>query len=84
VKTANFAELFCQAIGSLTSRSMLKMELMVRQAFDAGGLSGSGLICINPPWTLHDEMQMLLPTLASSLGVGNWGRSTLTWLTPPK
>jgi 23S rRNA (adenine2030-N6)-methyltransferase len=84
VKTTNFAELLCQAIASVSSKPTLKMELMVRQAFDGGGLAGSGLICINPPWTLHDEMQVMLPALASSLGVGNWGRGTLAWLTPPK
>jgi 23S rRNA (adenine2030-N6)-methyltransferase len=84
LKSVNFAELFCQAMGSITARPTLKMELMVRQAFDAGGLAGSGLICINPPWTLHDEMQVLLPALAASLGVGSWGRGTLAWLTPPK
>jgi 23S rRNA (adenine2030-N6)-methyltransferase len=84
VKTANFAELFCQAIGSISPKPKLKMELIVRQAFDGGGLAGSGLICINPPWTLHDDIQVLLPALASSLGLGNWGRGTVTWLTPPK
>lgn len=84
VKTANFAELFCRAIASVPSKATLKMELMVRQAFDGGGLAGSGLICINPPWTLHDEIQVLLPALAQTLGVGNWGRGTVTWLTPPK
>jgi 23S rRNA (adenine2030-N6)-methyltransferase len=84
VKTENFAEVFCNAMASVTSKPMLKMELMVRQAFDGGGLAGSGLICINSPWTLHDEMQVLLPALASSLGQGSWGRGTLTWLTPPK
>jgi 23S rRNA (adenine2030-N6)-methyltransferase len=84
VKTANFAELFCQALGSISAKPTLKMELMVRQTFEAGGLAGSGLICINPPWTLHDEMQVLLPALASSLGQGKWGRGTVTWLTPPK
>jgi 23S rRNA (adenine2030-N6)-methyltransferase len=83
VKTENFADVFCKAIASLCSRPILKMELMVRQAFDGGGLAGSGLICINPPWTLHDDMQVLMPALALSLGQGSWGRGTVTWLTPP-
>jgi 23S rRNA (adenine2030-N6)-methyltransferase len=84
VKSVNFAEALCKAIGSTVARPSLKMEMMVRQAFDDGGLAGSGLICINPPWTLHDEMHVLLPALARSLGAGNWGRGTVTWLTPPK
>ena len=83
VKSANFADVFCQTLGSISKRPTLKIELMVRQAFADGGLAGSGLICINPPWTLHDEMQVLLPALASSLGQGKWGRGTVTWLTPP-
>jgi 23S rRNA (adenine2030-N6)-methyltransferase len=83
VKTANFSELLVKAIGGITKKPTLLMELMVRQAFAEGGLAGSGLICINPPWTLHDEMQVLLPALAQSLGQGSWGRGTVAWLTPP-
>ena len=36
---------------------MLRVELIVATAADDTGLRGSGLIVVNPPWTLHDETQ---------------------------
>jgi 23S rRNA (adenine2030-N6)-methyltransferase len=34
---------------------------------DASRLAGCGLIVVNPPWTLEQELQTLLPTLAAVL-----------------
>jgi 23S rRNA (adenine2030-N6)-methyltransferase len=31
---------------------------------------GSGMIVINPPWTLRGEMEEALPFLAQALGAG--------------
>ena len=44
-------------------------------------MRGSGLIAVNPPWTLHDELKMLLPALAEALSRGAAGASRLDWLT---
>ena len=59
---------------------MLRVELIVATASDDLGLRGSGLIAVNPPWTLHDELKLLLPALAAVLGRGGKPRLTLDWL----
>jgi len=37
------------------------------------GMTASGIIVVNPPWTLQAEMQVALPYLAGQLGIGKQG-----------
>lgn len=83
VTTEAFAEKFTDAMQAMALPNMLQAELRVKAAFERGGLAGSGLIIVNPPWTLEADLKVLLPALATRLGFGEWGRSTLRWLTPP-
>lgn len=61
----------------------LKVELRVREAFTGGGLAGSGLIILNAPWKLDQELKQLVPALAARLGLGRWGQGTVSWLNTP-
>ena len=83
VTTEVFAEKFIDAMQTMALPNMLQVELRVKAAFERGGLAGSGLIIVNPPWNLEADLKVLLPALATRLGLGEWGRSTLRWLTPP-
>jgi 23S rRNA (adenine2030-N6)-methyltransferase len=58
----------------------LRAELTVRPLVDPGRLNGSGLILVNPPWTLYRELEILLPALAQILGVAGKGGFRLDWL----
>ncbi|MFT3987377.1 23S rRNA (adenine(2030)-N(6))-methyltransferase RlmJ [Aestuariivirga sp.] len=62
----------------------LRIELRVRESFKGGGLAGSGLIIINPPWRIDEELGVLVPALAGRLGKGDWGQGTISWLLPPR
>ena len=84
VTTQKFADDFCKGVAACQAPGMLRMELRVRDAKPEEGLAGSGLIAINPPWSLPDEAKIILPALARILGQGKWGRGTVDWLTPPK
>ena len=84
VTTEKFAASFLSAVHALGAPGMLHLQLRVRESHDATGLSGSGVIVINPPWTLHTECQAILPFLAKALGKGPWGGSTVEWLTAPR
>ena len=84
ITTEEFATKFIGTIKALDIPNMLHVELRIKAAFAQGGLSGSGLIIINPPWTLENDMRVLLPALAIRLGLGDWGRGLVQWLTPPK
>jgi len=63
---------------------MLRVELIVPvsdlSAAKDEGLRGSGLITVNPPWTLYGELEVLLPTLAKALSRGAPESVTLHWL----
>jgi 23S rRNA (adenine2030-N6)-methyltransferase len=48
-------------------RNILLAELTVAPA-STQGMSGSGVIVVNPPWTLQDSLQEMLPYLAGLLG----------------
>ena len=51
---------------------MLRAELTIGPPV-GGTLYGSGLILINPPFTLEDELKVILPALAKVLGDGRGG-----------
>jgi len=59
---------------------ILQAELMVSPLSDPSRLNGSGLIVVNPPWTLENELKLLSPALAAALGRDGRGRFTLDWL----
>ncbi len=48
-------------------------ELGIRADSDEIGMTSSGMIVINPPWTLKNEMQESLPYLAELLGEDGQG-----------
>jgi 23S rRNA (adenine2030-N6)-methyltransferase len=61
----------------------LRVELRVREAFAGGGLAGSGLIILNTPWRLDEELRILAAALAERLGLGAWGQAAVEWCVPP-
>lgn len=58
---------------------VLRLELNVKAQSTPPRLFGSGMIVVNPPYTLEDEMRILLPALATLLGDGD-GRHKLEWI----
>lgn len=62
-------------------RKILKIELAVRPDSDQRGMTASGMVVINPPWTLETQMKEILPYLTKTLvpeGTGSW---TVEWIT---
>jgi len=59
---------------------MLRIELILATGGPDTGLRGSGLIVVNPPWMLHEELKILLPALAAALRRDATPRLTLDWL----
>ena len=60
---------------------MLRVELTVAPLSDPTRLNGCGLILVNPPWKLENELSTLLPALAAVLGRQGKGGHRLDWLT---
>ena len=72
---------FHDKLAALGIRRILCCELRVRSAGrDDTGLTGSGLVIVNPPFTLEDELRILLPDLARLLGQGGGTGWRLDWL----
>jgi 23S rRNA (adenine2030-N6)-methyltransferase len=71
---------FVKRLRRLGIAKMLRLELIVPSAGQDLGLRGSGMIVVNPPWTLHDEMKLLLPALCEVLSRGAPARNTIEWL----
>jgi 23S rRNA (adenine2030-N6)-methyltransferase len=57
---------------------ILRAELTIAPP-DPSRLNGSGLIIVNPPWTLEDELAVLLPALARCLSQREGG-FRLDWI----
>lgn len=66
---------FHQAISAIAPRETLAVELFIREPSDAERLSGTGIIVINPPFTLETDLAVLLPVLAERLADGDGARA---------
>jgi 23S rRNA (adenine2030-N6)-methyltransferase len=71
---------FHEQLQSLQIPKMLCAELSVKSDREPG-LSGSGLIVVNPPFTLKDELHTLLPALKAVLAQDRFASSRAFWLT---
>ncbi|MBD9493490.1 MULTISPECIES: 23S rRNA (adenine(2030)-N(6))-methyltransferase RlmJ [unclassified Ensifer] len=73
-------KVFHEALKALDIPKMLCAELSVRSDRETTGLSGSGLIIVNPPFTLKSELDLLLPFLKTRLGQDRFASSRCFWL----
>ncbi len=55
----------------------LRLEFSVAPQTADGGLTSTGLLIVNPPWTLAGELRAILPELEKPLGLGGAGRYRL-------
>ncbi|QOZ23520.1 23S rRNA (adenine(2030)-N(6))-methyltransferase RlmJ [Bradyrhizobium sp. CCBAU 51753] len=65
------------AAAAATSRpagKCLRLEFSVAPQEYGGGLVSTGLLIVNPPWTLVSELKLILPELEKPLGQGGAGR----------
>jgi len=63
-------------------RRILQIELAVRPDSDQRGMTASGMIVINPPWKLEQQMATRLPWLHKALVPAGTGHTTLKWVVP--
>lgn len=64
----NRANNFIQQIKASGIRNIQRFELAIAADSAARGLTASGMVVINPPWTLMQTMTELLPRLVQVLG----------------
>jgi 23S rRNA (adenine2030-N6)-methyltransferase len=63
---------------------ILRCEIQCDVEAEAGQLRACGLVVVNPPWRLADELRLLLPVLARVLSESGPGRWRADWLAGEK
>jgi 23S rRNA (adenine2030-N6)-methyltransferase len=59
---------------------ILRVELAIDSATTPPKLFGTGMIVVNPPFVLEDELKVLLPALAKVLADERRGRARIEWI----
>jgi 23S rRNA (adenine2030-N6)-methyltransferase len=72
---------FHDALRGLGLDKAIACELTVRALDDPQTLSGSGLVIVNPPYTLSEQLGVILPYFAELLAVADGAGSTVIDLT---
>jgi len=84
IKEPDQTKAFAARIVRLKVPKILRAELKITGASDQEQLTGSGLLIVNPPWTLESELKKLLPALTLALRRDPGGHCNLGWLVHEK
>ena len=81
IKDPRRVRAFHRDAAALSIPKLLVAELCVRPPLSEGSLAGTGLLILNPPFTLEAALKTLLPYLVRTLGQARDADSRLEWLT---
>jgi len=71
-----------KAVESTKIRNVLLLEMNIRDTEKERGMAGSGMIIVNPPWTLEKEANQFLPVLTKLLAEDDQANYQVQWITP--
>ncbi|TPN79574.1 23S rRNA (adenine(2030)-N(6))-methyltransferase RlmJ [Mesorhizobium sp. CU2] len=80
IKDRKAVNAFRTALKEAGIPKILDIAFDVRPVSNEPSLDGSGLVVVNPPYTLEGELRTLLPALHKLLAVAQPSRWTLEWL----
>lgn len=80
IKDERLLRSFYRSMAEAGLPKVLRIELSVRPTDTRMGLNGSGLMLVNPPWPLWEELEVTLPWLASTLAQSGDGGWRMDWL----
>lgn len=81
VKDTRAVRAFLRDAATLAIPKLLSAELFIRAPLSEGELSGTGLLILNPPFTLEAKLGTLLPYLTRVLARARGAESRVEWLT---
>jgi 23S rRNA (adenine2030-N6)-methyltransferase len=84
VKDHDGPDRFMRKLARAGIEKRLRLEFAVSAPRPDGGLSACGMVIVNPPWKLADEIRSFAPTLTAVLGRGPAAGWVLENLTPEK
>ena len=81
-KSRRAADGLAQRVVAITGTTIgggkcLRLEFSVAPQTAGAALASAGVLIVNPPWTLQDELKAILPELEKPLGQGGAGRFKL-------
>jgi 23S rRNA (adenine2030-N6)-methyltransferase len=78
----NFEETrrFLHALSDLEIPKILRAELRVKAISKTSGLAGSGMVIVNPPWKLNEELNALMPWLDRMLAQDSGHGWNVDWI----
>lgn len=82
VTQAGLSEKFCQAVADSGIAKILRAEIRIASP-SMPGMNACGMIVINPPWTLAQQLEIVLPELTRMLA-RDQGAWRCDWLVPEK
>jgi 23S rRNA (adenine2030-N6)-methyltransferase len=83
IKSVGPVDAVAERLHRESSRPGLRLELLVDDPRDPTRLNGSGLFVLNPPWSLREEAEILLPALAERLSRSGYAAYRCEAFGPP-
>ncbi|KKB07775.1 23S rRNA (adenine(2030)-N(6))-methyltransferase RlmJ [Devosia chinhatensis] len=80
IKEARDVDTYVKALKATAIPKILRIELNIDNPSTPPRLHGTGMIVVNPPYVLEEEMRTVLPVLADLLGREKRGRWRLDWV----
>lgn len=81
IKDRALVQKFHDALIEAKIPEIMVAEFMIRADKDPLTFNGSGMVIINPPWKLYEEIEELLPELSQLIKLETGGKTVLKWLT---
>jgi len=80
IKDPEDVDAYVAALEATGIRKILRIELTIRAPSFPPRLHGTGMIVVNPPYVLEEEMRTVLPVLADVLADEGRGRWSIDWI----
>lgn len=84
IKRQHDADAFARKLAATGIPNIFQSELVVARRGEREGLRGSGLVIVNPPWRLAEDIAAMTPAVAALLSQGDPARLRNVWLTPER
>lgn len=80
IKEPGEVDAYAKALKATGIPKILRIELTIRPPSEPPRLHGTGMVVVNPPYVLEQEMRVLLPFLADLLSDEGRGRWSVEWV----
>lgn len=84
IKRQEDADRFVARVAASGREAILAVELTTRPADNRAGLNGSGMVLVNAPWQLDQELARTLPSVHAALAPDGTGAARVQWRVPQR